>query len=59
MDLSVEIPRKAVRYLGSINISECLQKFIESESLCNTGFKCSSCKKKVDIEKDLTIYRFP
>ena len=27
--------------------------------MISTGFKCSSCKKKVDIEKDLTIFRFP
>lgn len=59
MDLSVEIPRKAVRYTGSIKLSECLDKFIEPERMIGTGFKCSGCKKKVDIEKDLTIYRFP
>lgn len=27
--------------------------------MIDTGFKCSSCKRKVDIEKDLTIYKFP
>ena len=27
--------------------------------MVKTGFKCSSCKRKVDISKDLTIYRFP
>ena len=59
MDLSIEIPRKAVRYLGSIKLEECLEKFIEPERMVQTGFKCGSCKKKVDIEKDLTIYRFP
>ena len=59
MDLSVEIPRKAVRFLGNIKLAECLNKFIEPERMISTGFKCSSCKKKVDIEKDLTIFRFP
>eukprot|EP00354_Favella_ehrenbergii_P010121 CAMPEP_0170477054 /NCGR_PEP_ID=MMETSP0123-20130129/18371_1 /TAXON_ID=182087 /ORGANISM="Favella ehrenbergii, Strain Fehren 1" /LENGTH=149 /DNA_ID=CAMNT_0010748513 /DNA_START=1185 /DNA_END=1634 /DNA_ORIENTATION=- len=59
MDLSVEIPRKAVRYLGSIKLAECMEKYIEPERMIQTGFKCSSCKRKVDIEKDLTIYRFP
>lgn len=59
MDLSVEIPRKAVRYTGTIKLSECLDKFIEPERMVQTGFKCSKCKRKVDIEKDLTIYRFP
>jgi len=59
MDLSVEIPRKAVRYLGSIKLQECLEKFIEPERMVATGFKCSKCRRQVDIEKDLTIYRFP
>lgn len=27
--------------------------------MISTGFKCSSCKQKVDIEKQLSIYRFP
>ena len=27
--------------------------------MIGTGFKCSKCKRAVDIEKDLTIYRFP
>lgn len=57
MDLSVEIPRK--RFSGSVKLSDCLDKFIEAERMIDTGFKCSSCKRKVDIEKDLTIYRFP
>ena len=57
MDLSVEIPRKVSR--SSVKITECLAQFIEPEQMIGTGFKCSKCKKKVDIEKDLTIYRFP
>mmetsp|Transcript_58950 Transcript_58950/g.81051 ORF Transcript_58950/g.81051 Transcript_58950/m.81051 type:complete len:135 (+) Transcript_58950:1363-1767(+) len=27
--------------------------------MLDTGYKCSSCKKSVDIEKDLTLFRFP
>ena len=57
-DLSVEIPRKSSR-TRSLTIQDCLQKFIEPEQMLKTGFKCSKCKKKVDIEKDLTIFRFP
>jgi len=59
MDLSVEIPRRAVRYTGSIQIQDCLDKFMESEKMIGTGFKCTGCRKAVDIEKSLTIYRFP
>ena len=29
MDLSVEIPRKAVRFVGSTSLDECFEKFIE------------------------------
>lgn len=59
MDLSVEIPRKAVRFLGNINITDCLDKFIEAEKMIDCGYKCSGCKKNVSVEKNLTIYRFP
>ncbi len=59
MDLSVEIPRKAIRFLGSIKITDCLDKFIEPEKMVDTGYKCEGCKKPVNVEKDLTIYRFP
>jgi len=45
MDLSVEIPRKAVRFLGSIKITDCLDKFIEAEKMIDTGFRCDGCKK--------------
>lgn len=54
----MEIPRKRFSS-GSVKLSDCIEKFIEPERMVDTGFKCSSCKRKVDIEKDLTIYRFP
>ena len=59
MDLSVEFPKKAVRITGNIDLSECLQKFIEVEKMIDCGYKCEGCKKPVNVEKDLTIYRFP
>ena len=59
MDLSVEIPRKAVRITGSVSLADCLDKFIETERMMNCGYKCSSCKQEVSVEKDLTIFRFP
>jgi len=59
MDLSVEIPRKAVRYLGCIKIQECLDKFIEPERMIDCGYKCEGCKRPVSVEKDLTLYRLP
>ena len=40
MDLSVEIPRKAVRITGNIKLSDCLDKFIESEKMLDCGYKC-------------------
>ena len=59
MDLSVEIPKSAVRFTGNVDLSDCLQKFVEVESMKDTGYKCEGCKKTVNVEKDLTIYRFP
>lgn len=59
MDLSVEIPRKAIRFLGSISLSDCLEKFVESEKMIDCGYKCEGCKRTVNVEKDLTLYRFP
>lgn len=59
MDLSVEIPKKAIRFTGNINITDCFEKFMDVERMINCGYKCAGCKKEVNIEKDLTIYRFP
>ncbi len=27
--------------------------------MIDCGYKCEACKKSVNVEKDLTIYRFP
>lgn len=43
MDLSVEIPKKAIRYTGNISLENCLEKFIEVEKMY-CGFKCEGCK---------------
>jgi len=59
MDLSIEIPRKATRYTGSISLSDCMEKFIDIEKIVDAGFKCEGCKKAVNVEKDITLYRFP
>lgn len=59
MDLSVEIPRKAVKFTGNVSLNDCLEKFIEAEKMINCGYKCEGCKKTVNVEKDLTLFRFP
>lgn len=59
MDLSVEIPKKAIRFTGNINITDCFEKFMDVERMINCGYKCEGCKREVNIEKDLTIFRFP
>lgn len=58
MDLSVEIPRKATRFTGSVSIQDCMEKFIDTERI-DAGFKCEGCKKPVTVDKDITIYRYP
>jgi ubiquitin C-terminal hydrolase len=52
MDLSVEFPKKAVRITGNIDLSECLQKFIEVEKMIDCGYKCEGCKKPVNTRSD-------
>jgi ubiquitin C-terminal hydrolase len=59
MDLSVEIPRGAVRFTGNVKLNDCLDKFIEVQRMVDCGYKCEGCKKPVDVEKNLTIFRFP
>ena len=59
MDLSISIPRKAVRYTGYIDINECLKNYMASEKMDNCGYKCSKCKGIDTMEKDMTIFRFP
>lgn len=59
LDLSVEIPRKAIRFLGNVSITDCLDTFVQTEKMIDCGYKCISCKKTVSIEKGLSIYRFP
>ena len=55
----MEIPKKAIKFTGNISIQDCLEKFIDVEKMVDCGFKCEGCKKSVNVEKDLTIYRFP
>jgi ubiquitin carboxyl-terminal hydrolase 4/11/15 len=40
MDLSIEIPRKAVRITGAVSLSDCLDKFVETERMIDCGYKC-------------------
>jgi len=49
MDLSVSIPRKAVRMTGYIGIEECLKSFIASDNMAQCGYKCSNCKGVDDM----------
>lgn len=59
MDLSVSIPRSAVRYTGYVNVLDCLNSYIAPESMERCGYKCSKCKAVDNMEKDITIFRFP
>ena len=45
MDLSVSIPRKAIRFTGYITLDECLKSFISPEKMEECGYKCAKCKK--------------
>ena len=59
MDLSLSIPRKAMRITGYIDLSECLKSFISPERMEECGYKCSKCKKVDNMTKELTLFRYP
>ena len=41
LDLSVSIPRKAVKITGNVKLEECLNAFIQPERMAQCGYKCS------------------
>ena len=51
MDLSVSIPRKAVRYTGYVDVSECIGSYTTPESMERCGYKCSNCKAVDNLDK--------
>jgi hypothetical protein len=51
MDLSVSIPRKAVRMTGYVDLNECLKNYILPEVMEKCGYKCAKCKKVDNFEK--------
>ena len=55
MDLNIEIPKQ--QGLNNVTLNDCFDKFTAIEQVAD--FQCSHCKKKVVIEKDYSIYRFP
>lgn len=57
MDLSVSI-HKGSRY-GSIDVTDLLDNFIIPEQMERCGYKCSKCKGIDNMEKQMTIFRFP
>ncbi len=60
MDLSVPIPRKAVKITNYVDLAnDCMKSFIQPERMEECGYKCSKCKKVDNFNKDMTIYRFP
>ena len=59
MDLSVSIPRSAVRYTGYVNVLDCLNSYVAPEVMERCGYKCQKCKAVDNMEKDITIFRFP
>jgi len=47
----VSIPRKAVRYTGYVDVAECINNYIQPESMESCGYKCSNCKEVDNMEK--------
>mmetsp|Transcript_7191 Transcript_7191/g.11334 ORF Transcript_7191/g.11334 Transcript_7191/m.11334 type:complete len:108 (+) Transcript_7191:236-559(+) len=59
MDLSLSIPRGAVRLTCQADVTRCLETFIQKEKMEECGFKCSKCKAVDKMEKDMTLFRLP
>ena len=59
MDLSISIPRKSIRITGYVDVNECLSSYIASERMERCGYKCQKSGAIDNMEKDMTIYRFP
>ena len=59
MDLSISIPRKSIRITGYVDVNECLKSYIAPERMDRCGYKCQKCGAIDNMEKDMTIYRFP
>ena len=59
MDLSIEIPRKAIKFTGSMSLNDCLKAFTTAEILTDGDNKCAGCKKEGSLGKGLSIFRFP
>ena len=60
MDLSVSIPRKAVRMTGYVTVEECLQSYVQEESMEACDYRCSNKNCRSDnVVKDITLFRFP
>ena len=57
-EISLEI-QPELKFEQGTNLSDCLEQFTRVEQMTNTGFYCEECEQEVNIEKDLTIFRFP
>lgn len=42
-----------------VTLEDCLEAFIQDESMEKCGYRCSKCKKEDSCNKQLTIWRFP
>ncbi len=58
MDLSILIPRKAVKLTGYVDINEFIKTLTAKEIMESCGYKCSQCKSIDNMGKEMTIFRF-
>jgi ubiquitin C-terminal hydrolase len=58
MDLSLSLPKRSFGF-GSVDLTECLENFIEPEQMDKCGYKCAKCKKVDNMTKDFSVFRFP
>jgi len=59
LNVSISIPRSAVRYTGKVRVQECIDNWVAPESMDKCGYKCSKCKAVDNMQKEFTFFRFP
>jgi len=58
--LSLSLPKASTSFTHSTKLDSCLQNFVREEKISSdVGYKCTNCKKIVDITKQTIIWRLP
>ena len=57
MDLSIQLPNQGKK--GRVQLTECLNQFIEPETIEKCGYKCERCGAVDSATKQVSLFRLP